>query len=374
MYARMNQFGNYMRQGEGHSDDELVRELSRLQEQIRNLMGSLPIGIAIIDARGIIEGVNPAIGSLFDYEGRELVGRDIATLLRNAPWLGGTVKDWYLANSNHVVELEGLSKDGDVVLIELTVNSLDADVIERLIVTVQDVAERFLANKLKQEIFRMINHDIRAPLANVALFLELLESEEVVTALPKVGKSRILAAKMNVQRVLNLASGLLELDQLESGMSNLQRRPVSIRKLIESCVTGMAQAAGAKAIEIDADVEEAVIKGDFARLEQVIFNLLSNAVAHSPSGKPIELKAKAQSCSIKVSVRDNGAGVPNSEKATIFEKYMQGALKTTEGYGLGLAICKEIIRQHGGEIGCEDAPGGGSIFWFELPASETSCS
>src|ERR1700728_3128268 len=105
-----------MRQAEQNDNDDLAQKLMR---QIRDLIKSMPTGIAIVDLDGVIEGVNPAIETLFGYQGRELAGRDIAILFRCVPWSGSTIMDWFLANENHVVELEGLSKDEEIVPIEL---------------------------------------------------------------------------------------------------------------------------------------------------------------------------------------------------------------------------------------------------------------
>jgi len=116
------------------------------------------------------------------------------------------------------------------------------------------------------------------------------------------------------------------------------------------------------------DCEETTIEGDSERLEQVLINLLSNGIGYSAQGLPMTVTAKRRERMVRIEIRDHGPGVSEADKKFIFDRFKQGTRKKSGGFGLGLAICKEIVRQHDGTIGCDDAPGGGSIFWFELPA------
>lgn len=362
-----------MSPSEKHSEKEAdAADLLRTaQRRFGSLIGSLPVGIAIISAGGTIESINPAIARMFGYVGSELVGQDIRRIITNCPWSNSVqFKEWCLANGDSTVEVEGRDKDGDHIPVDLTIRRLDGDGLERSVACVQDVTQRYLANKLKQEFYEMINHDIRSPLAGIGLALETMLDSPMYGTLTESGRASMQLARRNVDHIETLVSGLLELDRLEANRDNLQLDLVPARKLVAESLATVKQVADNKGISVVTQVDDVLLVGDQMRLVQVVVNLLSNAIAYTPEGQSLEVVAGKHSGCVRVAIRDRGPGIPDAEKPTIFERFKQGTNKKSQGYGLGLAICKTIIRQHGGTIGCDDAPGGGTIFWFELPATD----
>lgn len=325
------------------------------------------MGIGIVDAAGTIEAVNFALLDLLGFEEHELVGQHISQILHRAPWSEQSgLSEWFALNRNKVIELEARGKDDQVCVVDFSIREYDADKQDRLVVVLQDVTERFLANQLRHDFYQMINHDIRSPLTNVVLFLKLMESRTECGTLTDFGRERLSAAQKNVERIIALADGLLELDKLESA-DNLAQETVDVKRLIKEAIVGVTEAAATKDIGLSSVIEEASVEGDHARLLQVLVNLLSNAIAHSQPGSAIQVQVKPQSSYLRFAVRDHGRGVPDEEKLAIFDRFRQGGRRTEGGHGLGLAICKQIINQHGGTIGVSNAPGGGSVFWFEIP-------
>jgi PAS domain S-box-containing protein len=350
-------------------DETRALDLLRVaQRRFSDLIRSLPVGIVIANDDGSIEAVNPAVVELFGYTERELVGKNVTTLFREPPWeKGSNVNEWSLANPLQTIETLGKAKFEELVPMDVSIRRLGTESRERLVVLIQDVTERFLANKLKEEFMQMIHHDICSPLSSLVAFLDTMNHEERYGTLTESGRLRLAMAQQNVNRVLGLVSSLLELDRLESGRALLKLDNITADQLINQALMTVHEQADAKNITLESQIEPAEFQGDLTRLIQVAVNLLTNAINHSVSGRPIKVTATKASNALRIAIQDNGAGVPEAEKTRIFERFDQGSQNKARGYGLGLAICKEIIKQHGGTIACEDAPGGGSIFWFAIP-------
>ena len=123
-------------------------------------------------------------------------------------------------------------------------------------------------------------------------------------------------------------------------------------------------------LTVSTDSNGAAALGDRSRIEQVLVNLLDNAVKYSPEGGEVAVSTAVSGVGVRVEVRDNGIGIPLAEQSSIFEKFYRGALHgqpVRAGTGLGLYICRELVRRMGGTIGVQSDPGAGSTFYFELP-------
>jgi PAS domain S-box-containing protein len=357
-------------------DGNLQERLVLAQRRFSNLIKSLPMSIAIVDSQGQVEADSPRLRALLGYEEGELVAKNVSMLLANAPWKNSSFEQWRFENPEITIELQACAKDGERIVVDFSVRQLEQDSRGRHVVIIQDVSERFLANKLKQEFFQMINHDIRAPLAAVATFLESLKESSKYGTLSDLGVERLSLAMLNVDRIMTLASGILELSGLESG-AVLKRQEVGTNEMVMTALASVRELADAKQIKLASLVEDLVLIADRVRLIQVIVNLLANAIEHSPAGMSIELNAKKSGPSFSVSIRDYGPGIPEGEKLMIFERFRQGSGGRSTGYGLGLSISNQIVKQHGGTICGTDAEGGGSVFSFTIPIKapgDSQCS
>jgi PAS domain S-box-containing protein len=349
-------------------ENDAVKLLHLAQRRFSDLIRSLPVGIVIADQDGVIEAVNYPVVDLLGYSEDELKGKNIDLLLRSTPWeVGGSLKEWFRANREETIELEAKAKNDDIVPIDLSIRNLDTGGKDRAVILIQDVTERFLANRLKQEFLQMIHHDIRSPLSALVMFLDSLETSDSYGALNEKGRERLSMAKNNVERVLLLVAGLLELDRLQSGLVNFAMESVSVQSVLSESLDSVREQADAKGIDILLDVADLEVIVDKTRIVQVMVNLVSNAIAYSTPGRPIKLSAKGGTESVFFAVQDSGPGVPPDVRERIFDRFSRGTNNDNQGYGLGLAISKEIIKQHKGAIGLEDAPDGGSIFWFCIP-------
>lgn len=347
--------------------DQSETLLRLARKRINNLIGNLPLGIIIATADGTIEAVNRAVVKLFSYDGRELVGKNITMLLRTTPWAeADSLQQWHQENPERVVELEGWSKFEEVIPIDLSVREFDTDGRERFLVTIQDVSERFIADRLKKEFFQMISHDIRAPLSAVMTFLETVEKSDRYGRLNALGHERADIASHNVRRIITLAEQLLDLERLESKTLKLRKENVDLLDLIGEAANSVREISEANGVSITVKGDKVTAAVDRALIMQLLVGLLSNAINHS-KGTSVEVGTEAVENQLTVSVRDHGSGVPDLEKQQLFERFKRGISTKSSGYGLGLAICKQIVELHSGRIGCTDGEGGGAVFWFTLP-------
>jgi len=235
------------------------------------------------------------------------------------------------------------------------------------------------ANQLQADFTAMIAHDLRSPLMNISGAAEAIINGMFgdVNEEQKRWLGRILA---NGHSLVNLVSDFLDVAKLEAGYLELTQERVDLRDLIDGTLDNFLILAQEKEISLTTALPASVplVRGDRRRLEQVISNLVSNAIKFTGPGGSVELgMAQSDNAHVKIWVRDNGIGIPQTEVAKLFEKYRQcsNAVETgRKGTGLGLVICKMVVQAHGGRIWVETEEGKGSVFFFCLPFPESGVS
>ncbi|MFT7624483.1 MAG: signal transduction histidine kinase, partial [Myxococcota bacterium] len=233
------------------------------------------------------------------------------------------------------------------------------------------------AERIKNEFLSVISHELRTPLTSIRGSLGLLEAG-VLGALPDEAQEIVGIARSNTERLVQLINDILDLEKLDAGRVELRLEDISVLDVVASAARDLeivAAQAGARLVcaEIAADVR---VRGDRDRLVQVLTNLVSNAIKYSPTGGTVELRVAAVADAVRVTVTDEGPGVPEAERERLFRKFAQGDSSDTRqksGTGLGLAISKAIVEQHGGRIGLDPTGPGGACFWFELPNPIAAC-
>ncbi|HET7341408.1 MAG TPA: ATP-binding protein, partial [Methylomirabilota bacterium] len=172
-------------------------------------------------------------------------------------------------------------------------------------------------------------------------------------------------------RLNRLVQNLLEMTRLESGALQLRREPHPMEEVIGAALGRFGKRLSDRRLTTRVPADLPMVPMDDVLIEQVLFNLLDNALKYTPAGSPIEIIATATDQNVTVEIADHGPGLPPGEQDRIFEKFYRAQPTAGRGAGLGLAICRGIVRAHGGRIWAQNLPGGGVAFLFTLPLGET---
>lgn len=240
------------------------------------------------------------------------------------------------------------------------------------------------ADQSKSEFVASMSHEMRTPMNGVLGMLELLSYSDTNEAQSK----QIEVARACGMALLELIEDVLDLSSVELNAIRIDRAVVDLPELAARVTEGLYRPAMLKGLDLRYELGEGVKSpaiGDNRRLGQLMRNLISNAIKYTTEGS-VTLKLERRDADLlRIEVRDTGPGVPEDQRERIFEKFRRGdgqAQSGSGGVGLGLAICKEIVTLMDGQIGVHSAPGGGAVFWLEVPgvfdvptrgAAESSC-
>ncbi len=225
------------------------------------------------------------------------------------------------------------------------------------------------SNEFRKQIIATVGHELRTPLTSLQTFLELLAGEAYGTVSEEaINRSKL--AKDQVKRLIRLLNDLLAAESLRAKGFSIQTSKIDIAKVVADAIASVSYLASRRNIELSGNLRSLEIEADSDRILQVLVNLLSNSLKFSPQKSEIKISCDIEEKQIRVKVSDMGRGVPPEMQEEIFNRHAQ--VKESDkskkgGAGLGLAICKAIILQHGGQIGCYNNEDAGSTFWFTLP-------
>jgi PAS domain S-box-containing protein len=237
----------------------------------------------------------------------------------------------------------------------------------------QAVVELERLNQLKTEFLGMAAHDLRNPIGSVLAVTNFL-CDDVATVLTAEQLGLLFGIRRSSEFMLQLIDDFLDLSSIESGKLSLNRQPSDLRKLLKHNIGLNAKLAWQKHIHVSLHIEGALpeLPLDEGKIEQVLNNLISNAVKFSQPGTTVEVRAAAQDGEVLISVRDWGPGISEAERVKLFQPFGRTSVHSTAGErstGLGLAISRKIVEGHGGHIWVESQASMGSVFLLTLPAA-----
>lgn len=235
-------------------------------------------------------------------------------------------------------------------------------------VILQDVTEPRRFDELKNDLIAMVAHELRTPLTSLRMAV-LLCLERASESLADRGL--LVTASEECERLIATVDRLLDLARIQSGRIDLVRRRVDAVALIDASVAAAAGAARARRVELVSVLpgEAIALDVDPEHFKMALANLLQNAIRHSPEGAVVRIAATPVDERVRFSVEDFGEGIEESHQARLFERFYRVPGTGAPGVGLGLAIAREIVLAHGGEIGVRSRIGEGSEFWFTVPRS-----
>lgn len=227
----------------------------------------------------------------------------------------------------------------------------------------------------RKEFVANVSHELRTPLSLIKGYVEtLLEGAKDD---PETRDRFLRTIERNAERLQLLIEDLLVISELESGRVNLTLQPLSLRALVHKVQEDFRAKAEARQMVISETVPDLQVCGDAGRLEQVVCNLVDNAIKYGRVGGHVEISARALDALVEVAVRDDGPGIPPEALDRIFERFYRvdkARSREQGGTGLGLSIVKHIVQSHGGKAWATSRLGEGSTFYFTLPAVPTPAS
>jgi signal transduction histidine kinase len=231
----------------------------------------------------------------------------------------------------------------------------------------RDVAEA--ANRLKDEFLATVSHELRTPLNAILGWTRLLQTTRAGVDVDKA----LTTIERNARAQAQIIEDLLDMSRIVSGRLRLDLQPVDLLQVVTSALAAVAPAAVARRIRIHSDLDPAAgaIQGDPGRLEQVCWNLLTNAIKFTPRDGDVTVTLERVDSHVEIRIRDTGEGIAPDALPGIFERFKQGDTSTTRrhgGLGLGLSIVRHLVEMHGGSVRARsDGPGLGSTFTVALP-------
>ncbi|EYE89546.1 histidine kinase [Fervidicella metallireducens AeB] len=229
--------------------------------------------------------------------------------------------------------------------------------------------------KIKTEFLANISHELRTPLNVILGALQLLDlnmkSNLIYDKENKLNRYSAIM-KQNCYRLLRIVNNLIDITKIDSGFSKLNLKNGNIVGIVEDIALSVADYVENKSIQLifDTEIEEKIMAFDADKLERIILNLISNAVKFTPAGGMINVNIYDCIDSIKISVKDNGIGIPKDKLEIIFQRFRQvdkSLTRNHEGSGIGLSLVKSFVEMHGGKIEVYSTEGEGSEFIVELP-------
>ncbi len=360
-------------------NESLYREAESERAALRDIVGHSTDGIYTVGPDRTVRSWNPAMMALTGYTEEEAVGQKCFNLLRardtegvdmcaaDCPILAAAksgreeVRDASVLNKDgvarwiHYAHAPIMGSDGD----------MDADV-----VVVRDVTRERQTDELKADFVASVSHELRTPLTPIKGFLmTLLREDRDFTQDRRHEYYKLML--MQAQRLERLIEDLLEVTQLETGAGLVDSTAIDAIDLVRQVVDRFTGEDPARVVTVIAPNHAVYCRGDWMRTDQVIANLLSNALRYSPPNEPVEVRLVPQGREVVFEVRDSGPGIPIDEQPRIFERFHRGGHYLTReqgGAGLGLYLAKRLVEAMGGRIWVSSRLGHGSVFSFALPA------
>jgi two-component system phosphate regulon sensor histidine kinase PhoR len=343
-----------------------LEEQERANLRLEAIMDGLADGVVLTDEEGSVLRLNRAAAELLDIDEAEVLSspfvqatrdHEVAQVLWSA--LGGQ------KNPRATVSY-GLQ--------QLTLQVSARTVIgsnERFgLVVLRDVSELHRLENVRRDFVANVSHELRTPLTSIRALVETLQSGAIDNqdvAMDFLG--RIVG---EVERLNALVEDLLDFARMEAGRAPLQTEKTDIGKAVRQGAERLMPQIERAGVALSVDVEEGLpeISIDIKRIEQVLLNLIHNAIKFTPSGGKISVAVGREQKDIVVRVADTGVGIEPEEQSRLFERfYKSDKARRSEGTGLGLAIAKHIVQLHGGTLSVESVPGEGATFTFTLPVS-----
>lgn len=343
--------------------------------RLDTLVGRSLVGVRlaeVLDAssqekwRRLVAGTEEKAASTWELVVTTPHSLELCTFLAVRPSTGASSGFWLLEHAAHP-KLDAIYGELSEVNAELVQTQRELSTERRRLARALEKAER--AIRTRDDVLAIVSHDLRSPLNTIVMAATLLKRplDEEKRA------SQIAMIRRAATGMDRLIGDLLDASAIQAGRLALEPAPVSLAPLLEEARRRFEAEAEEKNLRLNVSApEDLVVNADPFRIQQVLGNLISNAVKFTPEGGEIEVRAEAREDEARIVVRDSGPGIPEEQLPNIFDRFFHADRSKRGGAGLGLAISKGIVEAHGGRIGVESEEGEGSVFWFSVPEAPRS--
>jgi two-component system phosphate regulon sensor histidine kinase PhoR len=344
--------------------EQRLREVTGEKEQLSGVLGGMVEGVLVIGAEGRIQLANRSLRELFGIRG-ELLGKRPIEAIRHAA-LEDALSE--AAHSREPVVREVALGTSPSRVLRLHATAFPTGEGTGVVAVFYDVTELRRVEAMRRDFVTHASHELKTPITAIRGFVEMIAEGTV----PPDDQPRILGiVRAHVQRLERLVEDLLELARAESDQPHLSLRPLDLAAAARAALEGLQSRFSERRIATELIASGASrALADPEALEQVLTNLLDNALKYTEPGGRVAVRLADEGERVRVSIQDTGIGIPEADRARIFERFYRVdkvRSRALGGTGLGLAIVKHLVQAMGGEVTVESTPGVGSTFHVRLP-------
>jgi PAS domain S-box-containing protein len=352
---------------------------------LQSIFENVPLAILIKDKNHVVERANLTYQSWYGNDATKMIGKRSDQLedfqssedarimhaqedqvLKTGKTISRQIERPFVDGQTHIIEITKFpiyDQNGTIAKIgSVSVDQTEQLRVKRALSSALEEAER--ANNAKSQFIATMSHEFRTPLNAIIGFSEVLISPNFSDIRAELTEEYADIIHKSGKMILELVNDVLDLSAIEAGQRDLNKIELSLRGLLEECLTTFSHAAEESGIRLGLEIatEAESITADERALKQIVLNLLSNAIKFTEAGGTVKLEAAPKEQRIEIVVADTGIGIPKSKMSSITEPFSQGhddPLRPQTGTGLGLSIVKSLVQLHGGEleIWSEDAKG-----------------
>jgi two-component system, OmpR family, phosphate regulon sensor histidine kinase PhoR len=332
-------------------------ELSRQKTELKSIIDSLREGLLVVNKQGAVIYSNESLKSIIGRDTRingesywEVVGesRFIEVMEKARTGTLDPAGEVEIRGKSYLCSATHLEQEGETVLV------------------LHDITSRKEVERIKRDLVSSVSHELRTPLTSIKGFAETLEGE-----VDEKNKHYVEIIRRNTDRLINIVRDLLLLSELEEKSMELEIEEIDLKRLVENTtrIFGSQVRGKAVSLKLESPSDLPPLHGDPFRIEQMLINLLDNAIKYTDQGE-ITIILAHDDHHISIEVLDTGIGIPQDKLPHIFERFYvvdKSRSRKTGGTGLGLSIVKHIVLLHGGDVSVESSPGRGTRFLIKLP-------
>ncbi len=343
---------------------EMMSIVTKERDRMATILSEMGDGIFVVDVDSRVAVINPAAERMLRVTNVEVLGKPFVEVVRDYE-LDELIKNCLKTGRQLSANVE-TSPQKQFLWVFATPLEQESG----CLVLLRDLTELRRLERVRQDFVSNISHELRTPIASVKALAETLQRG----AVDDLAVSRDFLAKINTEadRLAQMVQELADLARIESGQVTLERKAFSISDAIVQVVDRLQPQADAVNVRLNVDTTSDIPQawGDTSRIEQVLVNIVHNAIKFTPAGGDITVSARGNGREVMVSVADTGVGIPSDDLPRIFERfYKADRARSGGGTGLGLAIAKHIVEAHDGRIWADSLEGKGSTFSFVVPAA-----